>query len=76
MNKHDESRRNFIKKVAYTAPVIFTMNAMPAFAKSGSGCTTRYDWSKDSEWNYDGDKTTSYDWDGERDGTTKFTWYR
>lgn len=36
MPNHDESRRSFIKKVAYTAPVILTLNAMPAFAKNGS----------------------------------------
>lgn len=45
-DSHDRSRRDFIKKVGYTAPAILTLSAMPAFAKSGSPCT--YDWSKDS----------------------------
>jgi hypothetical protein len=31
-----QSRRNFLKKVGYTAPVILTINAAPAFAKNGS----------------------------------------
>jgi hypothetical protein len=35
-----QSRRNFLKKVGYTAPVILTINAAPAFAKNGSGATT------------------------------------
>jgi hypothetical protein len=54
MKDHDQSRRDFIKKVAYTAPAIMTLRAMPAFAKNGSTCTTSYDWSKDSntDWSY------------------------
>ena len=38
MNKkeHQESRRDFLKKAAYTAPVILTMAAAPAFATYGS----------------------------------------
>lgn len=38
MNKdqHQKSRRDFLKKVGYTAPVILTMAAAPAFATSGS----------------------------------------
>jgi hypothetical protein len=38
MNKNDcqQSRRDFLKKTAYTAPVILTMAAAPAFAKNGS----------------------------------------
>ena len=31
------NRRDFLKKAAYVAPVILTMNAVPAFASSGSG---------------------------------------
>jgi len=31
-----KSRRDFLKKAAYTAPVILTMSAAPAFAKNGS----------------------------------------
>lgn len=36
MADHSESRRDFVKKLAYTAPVIMTLRAMPAFAKNGS----------------------------------------
>ncbi len=38
MNKsdHQKSRRDFLKKAAYTAPVILTMKAVPAFARNGS----------------------------------------
>ncbi len=36
MNKHDSSRRKFIKAAAYTAPVVMTLNAAPSFAKGGS----------------------------------------
>ena len=35
---HQKSRRDFLKKAAYTAPVILTMTAAPAFAKNGSYC--------------------------------------
>ncbi len=31
-----EARRDFIKKAAYIAPVIMTMNAMPSLAQAGS----------------------------------------
>ena len=31
-----EARRDFIKKAAYVAPVIMTMNAMPSLAQAGS----------------------------------------
>ncbi len=34
--EHNPSRREFVKKIAYTAPVIMSLNALPAFAKSGS----------------------------------------
>ena len=34
--EHQASRRDFLKKAAYTAPVILTMSAAPAFAKNGS----------------------------------------
>lgn len=33
---HQKSRRDFLKKVGYTAPVILTMAATPALAKHGS----------------------------------------
>ena len=39
----DPSRRAFVKKAAYVAPVIVTLEAMPVFASSGS------DWSKDEK---------------------------
>jgi hypothetical protein len=32
----DTSRRDFLRKAAYTAPVILTLTAMPALAKAGS----------------------------------------
>ena len=35
-NEHNTSRRDFLKKVGYTAPVILTMTAAPAFAGYGS----------------------------------------
>jgi hypothetical protein len=40
MNNFDlrtrESRRSFLKKASYAAPVILTFNAVPAFASHGS----------------------------------------
>ena len=38
--KEVEARRDFIKKAAYVAPVIMTMNAMPSLAQAGSTVTT------------------------------------
>ena len=35
-----KNRREFLKKVAYVAPVIVTLKAVPAFAGSGSGYTS------------------------------------
>lgn len=35
-NPIDQTKRNFVKKAAYTAPVIITMAAMPSFASAGS----------------------------------------
>ena len=35
-NEHQPSRRDFLKKVGYTAPVILTLTAAPAFAGYGS----------------------------------------
>lgn len=32
-----ESRRKFVKTVAYVAPAIVTLSAIPAFASAGSG---------------------------------------
>ena len=31
-----ENRREFLKKVAYVAPVVLTLRAVPSFAASGS----------------------------------------
>jgi len=36
----DESRRAFIRKAVYVAPVILTLKAVPAFASAGSGQST------------------------------------
>jgi len=36
MSKHNESRRSFIKKAAYVAPVVLTLNATPVLATYGS----------------------------------------
>lgn len=35
----NSSRREFVKKVAYVAPVVLTLPAIPAFASSGSSPT-------------------------------------
>lgn len=37
-NKHQKSRRDFLKTMGYVAPVILTMKAVPALAGSGSRC--------------------------------------
>jgi hypothetical protein len=36
-----KSRRGFLKKAVYVAPVVLTMNAVPAFAGFGSGHSGR-----------------------------------
>ncbi len=36
-NGIDQTKRNFVKKAAYTAPAIVTMAAIPSFASAGSG---------------------------------------
>jgi len=36
MSKQNQSRRKFVKKAAYAAPVILTLAAAPSFAKPGS----------------------------------------
>jgi hypothetical protein len=36
-HERDDSRRSFLKKAAYTAPLILTLKADPAFASYGSG---------------------------------------
>ena len=35
--KHETSRREFVKKAAYVAPVIVTLAVAPSYAKAGSG---------------------------------------
>ena len=39
---HQKSRRDFLKKAAYTAPVILTLKAVPAFATNGSAPMHQY----------------------------------
>ena len=34
--QHDDSRREFVNKMAYTVPLILTLKAEPAFAANGS----------------------------------------
>lgn len=34
--QHRASRRNFVKKALYIAPVILTLQAAPAYVKAGS----------------------------------------
>ena len=36
LSVEEESRRNFVKKAAYVAPAILSLQAAPAFAKEGS----------------------------------------
>lgn len=36
MVQHNPSRREFLGKASYVAPAILTLEAIPAFAKSGS----------------------------------------
>jgi len=35
-SESNESRRSFIKKASYIAPVVLTMKALPSFASQGS----------------------------------------
>ncbi len=37
MTSKEASRRDFVRKAAYVAPLILTLKAAPAFAKRGSG---------------------------------------
>lgn len=34
---NDPSRRSFVRKAVYAAPLILTLKAVPSFASSGSG---------------------------------------
>ena len=36
MSKHDRNRRDFVKKAAYVAPAILTLQAFSSDAKAGS----------------------------------------
>ena len=36
MERHETSRRKFVKKMAYVGPVILTLPAAAAYAKKGS----------------------------------------
>ena len=36
MSEHNNSRRDFLKKTAYIAPVVITLNAAPRLASAGS----------------------------------------
>ncbi len=35
-SKHQASRREFVKKAAYIAPAIITLQAAPSYARAGS----------------------------------------
>jgi hypothetical protein len=37
MPESTQTRRSFVKRAAYVAPVILTLAAAPQFAKAGSG---------------------------------------
>jgi hypothetical protein len=37
MSEKQQTRREFIKKVAYVAPAILTLPALPSIASAGSG---------------------------------------
>lgn len=43
------SRRELLKKAAYATPVIFTLTAVPAYAKKGSGERREKDKEKDKD---------------------------
>jgi hypothetical protein len=36
ISKHGTSRREFVKKAAYIAPAIITLQAAPSYARAGS----------------------------------------
>ncbi len=49
-----ESRRKFVKTVAYVAPAIVTLSAIPSFASAGSG------YNRDSRHSYGGHHHRSF----------------
>lgn len=52
---HDSSRRQFLKKTAYVAPLILTLKVAPALAHSGSCDNKTTSWDTNKTW--DTDKT-------------------
>ena len=41
MEKNEQSRRDFVKKLAYVTPVVLTLQAAPSTSRAGSGAGTR-----------------------------------
>jgi hypothetical protein len=37
VDKNEQSRRDFVKKVAYVTPAVLTLKATPSSARAGSG---------------------------------------
>ncbi len=57
MSEKKSSRRDFIKKAGYVAPVVFTLGAKPSFASTGSSqcdrstrCDTQHNQHKLPDW--------------------------
>ena len=42
MSDKTNSRRDFLKKTAYVAPVVLTLSATPALASQGSNCNNGF----------------------------------
>jgi len=67
MEKNDkrETRRQFLKKGAYAAPVILTLSATPSFAGQGSGRNRKYGGggssSSSDDWHDGGSSSSSSD---------------
>jgi len=53
MQKHNPSRRQFAKKLAYVAPAILTLKANPSFAATGSHRTSNnnFNFNNNDNWN-------------------------
>ena len=47
MTEKQISKRELLKKAAYVAPAILTLNAVPSFASSGSGLSEKEEESKE-----------------------------
>jgi hypothetical protein len=41
MEVNEQSRRDFVKKLAYVTPVVLTLQAAPSTTRAGSGGNTR-----------------------------------